>query len=123
MSFQLECFDHIQLAAPCNGEEQAIAFYQGILGMELIDKPEPLRKNGGVWFQARSLQIHVGIEDPFKPSRKAHPAIRVQHLQELKNRFVLSQINVIEDQLLPGANRFYVVDPFGNRLEFLEWKI
>ena len=30
-------------------------------------------------------------------------------------------IEVIEDDELEGANRFFTSDPFGNRLEFIEW--
>jgi hypothetical protein len=42
-----------------------------------IEKPEPLRGRGGVWFSLGPQQLHVGVADPFVPAQKAHPALRV----------------------------------------------
>ena len=44
--------DHVQVAAPAGGEVQARAFYGGLLGLEELPKPEPLRARGGCWFRA-----------------------------------------------------------------------
>ncbi len=74
MGFALKGIDHVQLAAPKGSEEAARSFFAGILGMTEIEKPEKLRKRGGVWFQFGSSQLHIGIEEPFVPARKAHPA-------------------------------------------------
>lgn len=122
MSYIIKAIDHIQLAAPKGSEEQARHFYEAILGCKEIQKPETLRKNGGVWFSYGTVQIHIGIEDKFTPAKKAHPAFEVQHLKALKAHLENNHVTVIDDHNLPGANRFYAHDPFGNRLEFLEWK-
>jgi len=113
--------DHVQLAGPIGCEEDARHFFGDILGMEEIDKPEALKPNGGVWFRCGSHQVHIGIDKNFVPANKAHPAIHVQNLADLKERIVSNGIPVKDDELLPGADRFYVDDPFGNRIEFLEW--
>jgi len=110
----------VQLAAPPGAEEQARKFFGEILGMEELPKPESLRRRGGVWFQCGAHQLHIGIEDEFVPNRKAHPAFAVQNLAALRERLCRAGHQVIEDEALPGAERFYVNDPFGNRLEFLE---
>ncbi|MEN2767811.1 VOC family protein [Ornithinibacillus xuwenensis] len=121
MSFHYEKIDHVQLAAPKGGEDRARAFYQGLLGFEELEKPENLRKRGGVWFQSGSFQLHIGIDEPFYPAKKAHPAIRVTNLEGLKDRLDNHHVSYTVDGDLPGADRFYMTDPFGNRLEFLEW--
>lgn len=115
--------DHVQLAAPAGCEPEARAFYHALLGMVEIEKPEALRKRGGVWFQCGMQQVHIGIDPTFFPATKAHPAFHVQHLAELKEKLLSHGIPVRDDELLPGAQRFYVADPFGNRLEFLEWDV
>lgn len=84
MKFKLKVIDHIQLAAPKNSEEQAIHFYKDILGFEQIEKPDTLKKNGGVWFQSGNIQIHIGIEEPFHPTKKAHPAFETENLEALR---------------------------------------
>jgi catechol 2,3-dioxygenase-like lactoylglutathione lyase family enzyme len=114
----IDGIDHVQLACPRGGEEQARAFYGGLLGLREIEKPEPLRSRGGVWFECGSQQIHLGVEEPFAPARKAHPALRVggeAALEELARRLG----DVRWDGELPGIRRFYVDDPFGNRVELL----
>ncbi|MCL6445349.1 MAG: VOC family protein [Alicyclobacillus sp.] len=115
--------DHVQLAAPPGCEEQARHFFRAILGMEEIEKPEPLKPNGGVWFQCGNHQLHIGVDRNFVPAKKAHPAIHVRNLDALRERLERHGIIVRDDELLPGAKRFYVDDPFGNRLEFLEWMV
>ncbi|HEY4551650.1 MAG TPA: VOC family protein [Bacillaceae bacterium] len=121
MTYTIKKIDHIQLAAPRGSEEQAREFFKGILGLEEEEKPEELKQNGGVWFVLGEVHLHIGIEEPFSPASKAHPAFEVNNLDGLKQRLLDSGIAVKEDGRLPGAKRFYVSDPFGNRLEFLEW--
>ncbi|UCZ52368.1 VOC family protein [Bacillus shivajii] len=121
MLYTFKAIDHVQLAAPKGSEHQAREFFTNVLGFEEIEKPEPLKKRGGVWFKSGNIQIHIGIEDPFSPAKKAHPAFEIEKIEELK--VYLKKCNVMfkEDGNLPGANRIYVDDPFGNRLEILEW--
>jgi catechol 2,3-dioxygenase-like lactoylglutathione lyase family enzyme len=110
--------DHVQLACPAGAEDEVRAFYGGELGLREIEKPLPLRDRGGVWFECGAHQLHLGVETEFTPARKAHPALRVgseAELRELAERLG----NVRWDADLPGFQRFYVDDPFGNRIEVL----
>ena len=108
--------DHVRIAAPPDGEAVARAFYGGTLGLEEIEKPEPLRTRGGVWFRlGGGHELHVGVDDAFAPARKAHPAFAVADLDGLAARLG----DVTWNDALPGVRRFYTSDPFGNRLEFL----
>ena len=112
--------DHVQLAMPKGGEDKARAFYAGVLGLTEQVKPENLRKRGGVWFAKGELKIHLGVEADFRPARKAHPAFRVENLAALRARCEAAGFATIDDEPLPGYDRFYVHDPFGNRIECLE---
>jgi len=109
--------DHVQVAAPPCCESEARAFYGGVLGLEEVAKPVPLRARGGVWFRLPSGQeLHVGVDEAFAPARKAHPAFAVDDLDALAARLG----DVTWDDALPGVRRFYASDPFGNRLEFMQ---
>ncbi len=114
--------DHVQLAMPKGEEESARAFYAGVLGLTEQPKPENLAKRGGVWFGDGDLKIHLGVEADFRPARKAHPAFRVENLAELRARCEAAGFATVDDEPLPGYDRFYVTDPFGNRIECLEPK-
>ena len=113
--------DHIQLAAPIGSEDEARSFFQGVLSLNEVEKPQELKKNGGVWFSNGHIHIHVGIEEPFAPAKKAHPAFEVSDIEALASQITGKGVDIKYDDRLPGAKRFYVNDPFGNRLEFLEW--
>lgn len=110
--------DHVQIAAPPGCEPAARAFYGDLLGLEELPKPEPLASRGGCWFRAGSAELHIGVEDPFAPARKAHPGFVVDDLAALRAAFAEQGVDVRDDRDLPGVERFYAEDPFGNRLEF-----
>lgn len=112
--------DHVQLAMPAGGETAAIAFYVGILGFREIEKPKALQARGGAWFVAGSVQLHLGVDPNFVPAAKAHPAFRVAGLSDLRNRCRLAGLAPRDDIEIAGVERFFLSDPFGNRLEFLE---
>ncbi|MGH2850720.1 MAG: VOC family protein [Solirubrobacteraceae bacterium] len=113
--------DHVQLAAPRGGEAKARWFFGELLGLVEVEKPDSLRARGGVWFTLGAQQLHIGIEDPFAPARKAHPGFRVStdSLDAIAERLTSAGIPVTWDTDLPNDRRFYTSDPFGNRLEFL----
>lgn len=117
---RLKALHHVQLAMPRGEEARARAFYGGVLGFEERPKPPELAARGGVWFFSGGVELHLGVEDDFRPARKAHPALWVEDLPAYRRRCMDAGAPVIEDELLPGYRRFYTADPFGNRLELLE---
>ncbi|WP_223587859.1 VOC family protein [Neobacillus bataviensis] len=121
MSFTIKKIDHVQLAGPKGCEEAAREFFGEILGLTEVEKPEELKKRGGVWFEFSTFQIHIGVEEPFAPAKKAHPAFVVENIEDLKARLQEKQVDFTSDDNLPGASRIHIHDPFGNRMEFLEW--
>ncbi|MCI4346320.1 MAG: glyoxalase [Thermoplasmata archaeon] len=111
---------HVQLSIPEGGEAAARKFYGGLLGLEELPKPPRLAARGGVWFRVGPQELHLGVEATFVPARKAHPALQWSGLAALREELTEGGVLVREEEPLPGFRRFYVDDPFGNRLEFLE---
>ncbi len=127
---------HVQVACPVGGEEIARRFWVEGIGLTEVAKPSDLAGRGGAWFRACTaavgaggigtiaLEIHVGVEDPFAPARKAHPAILfdgVADLDRADRRLVRLGFDVDRSQRLtfPGYQRLHVVDGHGNRVELL----
>lgn len=110
---------HVQLSIPPGTEEQARAFYVGVLGLAEVRKPPVLAMRGGLWVRGDGLEIHLGVENDFRPARKAHPGILVADLDALAARLVGSGFEVTWDDNFPGYRRFHAHDCYGNRLEFL----
>ena len=111
---------HTQLAMPAAGEADARAFYVGALGMTEIAKPPVLAARGGAWFRSGGVELHLGVEEDFRPARKAHPGLLVTDLDAVAAALTASGHAVRWDDGFPGHRRFYVDDPFGNRLELLQ---
>ena len=118
--FTILALDHVQLAMPAGGEDQARAFYLGLLGLAEVPKPANLAKRGGVWFEAGSLKLHLGVEAEFRAATKAHPALVVRNLPALLAAAEATGYPPVTDEPLPGYDRAYIADPFGNRIEVLE---
>lgn len=87
--------------------------------MKEIPKPPLLAKRGGAWFASGTVQIHIGVEEDFRPARKAHPALRCADYDDLITRLRAVKIEVIEADDIPGVRRAHVHDPFGNRIELV----
>lgn len=115
---------HVQLASPPGSESASREFYTGILGLHEIPKPPALAARGGAWFRgtlhsAGPVELHLGVEDGFRPARKAHPGLLTGDVDGLAARLSAAGYPVVWDDGFPGMRRFYSEDPHGNRLEFL----
>jgi len=112
--------DHVQLAAPAGCEAAGRRFFGELLGLEEIPKPEAVRATGGVWFRVGAQELHIGIESGFAPARKAHPSLMLRDedaLLRFAERLTAAGCDIEWDNRLAGQPRFYVADPWGNRVE------
>jgi catechol 2,3-dioxygenase-like lactoylglutathione lyase family enzyme len=112
--------DHVQVSCPAGSEDRLRAFYGDVLGLPEVAKPPVLAARGGVWFQVGPGQLHCGVEQDFRPARKAHPALAVSDagaLDVLAARCDAAWFRVTWSDDIPGVRRFHVADPVGNRLE------
>jgi catechol 2,3-dioxygenase-like lactoylglutathione lyase family enzyme len=112
--------DHVQLAMPRGGEGAGRAFYCGVLGLAEIAKPADLATRGGCWFEGGGVSLHLGVEEPFTPARKAHPALLVRNLEALRTALAQSGVEFAEGAPLDGYVRGDIHDPFGNRIELMQ---
>jgi catechol 2,3-dioxygenase-like lactoylglutathione lyase family enzyme len=120
VSGQLLGLHHVQLAAPPGSEQALRHFYATVLGMTEVAKPPVLAARAGVWFRSGALELHLGIEDGFRPAHKAHPGIIVSDIDAVVRRLADHGVAAQWDDKFPGFRRCYVADPHGNRLELLE---
>ncbi|HEX3565556.1 MAG TPA: VOC family protein [Acidimicrobiales bacterium] len=121
MAYQVTGIDHVQLAMPVGleAEQRAEAFYRDLLGLPRRPKPPELAKRGGCWFERGPARVHLGVEDDFRPARKAHPALVVSGIEELCAALVAAGHEVRRTEDVPGMPQWFVNDPFGNRIELV----
>lgn len=101
-------------------------FYTGVLGWAELPKPPILAAKGGCWFRVPGRggpdgELHVGVEDPFVPARKAHPAFVVDIDAAAAVMDAAGYpVRWADPDEIPGRRRLHTDDPAGNRLEFLD---
>src|SRR3954453_14785964 len=129
---ELRSIDHVQVAGPPGCEPAARAFYGELLGLREIPKPPELAARGGVWFALGAQELHIGVEQDFRPALKAHPAFSCADADTLAASLEAAGAPdplaaasgaagppVSWNGSVPGVRRFYTADPFGNRLEIV----
>ena len=114
--------DHAFITIPEGREDDGRRFYGALLGLEEIARPEGLQQSGGIWFRAGGQELHLGSDDAHRATKRPHPGFRVESvtaLEELAHRVEAAGVETRWDERIEGRKRFYVRDPFGNRLELL----
>ena len=112
---------HAQITVPKGAEDEARAFYCGVLGLEETPKPEALAGRGGFWLRVGELAVHVGTENGVeRRATKAHVAYEVTDIAGWRERLERAGVQVLDGIPIPGLDRFEFRDPFGNRVEFVE---
>src|SRR5919199_1298090 len=120
MKITFKRFDHVQVCIPPGAEDRAREFYGRLLGLEEIEKPEVLKKNGGLWYAVADAQLHVGVEPAVAPSKR-HPAFEVARARDVRTYLEENGVRTKDEADIPGVvYRFSFLDPFGNRIELLE---
>ncbi|MGH9747508.1 MAG: VOC family protein [Candidatus Acidiferrales bacterium] len=112
--------NHVQLSIPTGAEEQARVFYRDVVGLREMAKPESLASRSGLWFEIGDIELHLGVE-PVVNATKRHPAFEVEDVRSARALFEAAGVKIQEEPAIPGRERFTIWDPFGNRIEFLQF--
>lgn len=120
MSYSINRIDHVNIQIPVGGEGEAELFWMGILGFGNRPKPERLAAQGGRWFVQDQFEIHVSPNSDFRSSTDSHIAMRVGGLEELVQTLESKGFHPVPtSSFADGETRYFVDDPFGNRLELI----
>jgi catechol 2,3-dioxygenase-like lactoylglutathione lyase family enzyme len=118
--------DHVNLLIDAGDDalSRASAFYEGLLGLQPLERPANTDSgNPGAWYQCGVQQLHLTTEkDASSVNKKSrrHPAFRVADLAALRKKLESAGVEIIAGNRFPGQERFFVRDPWGNHLEFVE---
>jgi catechol 2,3-dioxygenase-like lactoylglutathione lyase family enzyme len=109
--------DHVQISIPKGTEDEARAFYTGVMGLKEKPKPASLMANGGLWYQVADVELHLGIEPEIMTRR--HPAFEITDVAAAR-AMLEDKVEIVEEPYIPGRTRFAFIDPFGNKIELLQ---
>lgn len=91
----------------------AVAFYEGVLGLRRIHRPEEMPAEG-VWYALGPQQVHVSDGGGPGPASKQHFAVAVTDLAA-----VVAELRAagVEVEVRDATGQAFVRDPSGNRIE------
>ena len=110
--------DHVQLPLPVGSAPVARHFYENVLGLRELRDPA-LDRPGTLRYALGSQRLDLTEGSYIGVAPQAHLALRVNDLPSVRRRLVAAEVPYQEAPLHDGE-RFYVEDPFGNRLELIE---
>jgi catechol 2,3-dioxygenase-like lactoylglutathione lyase family enzyme len=110
--------DHIHICVPADRLEEARLFYTNIIGLQPIERPNVFSSPGN-WFKVADIELHIGIEEQH-PRSIRHTAFEVTDVAASRKHLETHGVEIVEEPLIPGRERFAFIDPFGNRMELLQ---
>lgn len=119
ISFQQ--INHIHICVPIERLEEARLFYSEVIGLQQIPRPDDVFSKPGYWFAVAGIELHIGVE-PGLPRTSRHSAFEVKDVWAAKAYLEGNGVEMIKESVIPGRQRFAFLDPFGNRMELLEFE-
>ncbi|MDP9048143.1 MAG: VOC family protein [Bacteroidota bacterium] len=110
--------NHIHICAPPERLEEARRFYADVMGLTEVHRPEVFPAPGH-WFAAGDIELHIGVED-LQIETIRHSAFEVADIAAARKQLETHGIEISEEPVIPGRERFSFLDPFGNRMELLQ---
>lgn len=96
------------------------AFYTGVLGLKEIARPRTF-DFVVVWFELGNQQLHLLLKERADTISPRHFALRVADVGQARAYCKAKGLSVEETTPIPGADRFFIHDPDGNRIEVIQW--
>ena len=100
--------------------ERSRRFYRDIVGLTEIAKPRTFDFSV-LWFDLGNQQLHLLLKDRPDTLSPRHFALRVADAVLARAHFRTNGIEPQETTPIPAADRFFIADPDGNRLEVIQW--
>lgn len=122
MTIGIIAVSHVNVTVPAALESAAKHFYEGVLGLAQIPKPEGTRQNMGAWYQLGDLQLHLSVEDDVQNEvSDRHVCYLVADIAVAALNFRDAGVEIIADgRPVRGQSRFFVRDPGGNLIEITQ---
>ena|SRR5438128_7644753 len=117
-SLQISQIDHCSVIIA--DVERSRRFYRDVLGLKEINKPRTF-DFVVLWFDLGNMHIHLLLKDQPDTISPRHFALRVADAVSARRYFREQGLAIQETTLIPGADRFFIHDPDGNRIEIIQW--
>lgn len=114
---------HVSIPIPADGHAHARRFFGEVLGMREVPQPSTLAHNSVVWFDASGdgQEVHCFVDEPYRPGcADQHLCLQVDDLAQMRAQLQEHGVEPEETVVIRNRPRFFVSDPFGNRIELVQ---
>jgi catechol 2,3-dioxygenase-like lactoylglutathione lyase family enzyme len=118
LGLQATQIDHVSVLI--TNVERSRRFYRDLLGLKEIAKPRTF-DFVALWFDLGNQQLHLLRKDRPDSISPRHFALRVANVAAARTYCRENGVATEETTLIPGADRFFIRDPDGNRIEIIQW--
>ena len=115
---QVTQIDHVSVII--TDVERSRRFYRDLLGLKEIPKPRTF-DSVVLWFDLGAMHVHLLLKDKPDTISARHFAVRVANAAAARAYFAKCGVPMQETTVIPGADRFFIHDPDGNRIEVIQW--
>ena len=115
---QVTQLDHVSVLV--TDIERSRRYYGDLLGLTEIAKPRTFEFKV-LWFDLGNQHLHLLVKEKPDAQSPRHFALRVKDVQAARTYFREKGIAVEETTVIPGADRIFIYDPDGNRIEVIQW--
>jgi 4-hydroxyphenylpyruvate dioxygenase-like putative hemolysin len=112
--------DHVHITVPEGKEDEAQQFYAQVLGFENMSRAKELSNSTGYWFKVAGIELHIDGQGDV-PKGRQHFALEVSDIAGARRHLEANGISIMAQTPILGRQRFMFKDPWGNRIEFLEF--
>lgn len=116
--FEVTKIDHVTVLI--TDLERSRRFYRDFLGLKAIHRPRTFNFEA-LWFDLGDQHLHLLLKDKADTTSPRHFALRVNDVSAARNYCRDAGVDVQETTLIHGADRFFIADPDGNRIEVIQW--
>jgi glyoxylase I family protein len=99
---------------------RARRFYAEVLGLPEVERPANF-VTPVVWFEVGDEQIHLIPSDHADTESPRHFALHVEDARAAREHLRSQGIPIEETIPIAGADRFFIQDPDGNKVELIQW--
>ncbi|MFC5624016.1 VOC family protein [Algoriphagus winogradskyi] len=115
---EIKHLDHILITIPTGTSKDARKFYLEILQLNEIHGNHP---HGAIWIKLGNIELHIREEEGHQRNSARHAAFVVKNLKTAKDFLIHNNVEISYSSAIKGRDRCFFRDPWGNRLELIEF--
>ncbi len=119
MAIRISHLDHCTILV--TNVQKSRHFYGEVLGLREIPPPREFDFQA-IWYRVGNGFLHLLVKSEPDTHSPRHFCLHVENIEAAGAEMIARGIAMSDTVKIAAANRFFISDPDGNRIELLEWE-